>query len=127
DALAGEGIDRLLSSGDPGRGPAAPHQVLGDDAAQVARAEDEDVRHRYCAGVVGGGSAGGGGVSAGAAGAGSGVAATDGGSEKLTCTGSRSPGVSISKKSRFVNPPKPAITEFGNVWILVLYDWTLPL
>ena len=60
-------------------------------------------------------------------GAGSGVAATDGGSEKLTRTGSRSAGVSISKKSRLVNPPKPAITELGNVWILVLYDWTLPL
>ena len=34
--------------------------MLGDDAAKVARAEDEDVRHRYWAGVVGGGSAGGG-------------------------------------------------------------------
>src|SRR3954452_24394001 len=75
---------------------------------------------------VAGGSAGGA-VSAGgrATGATSAAGALD--VPKSTLTGSRSAGVSISKKSRLVKPPKPAITEFGNVWILVLYDWTLPL
>ena len=42
------------------------------------------------------------------------------GVEKLTAGTSRSPGSSISKYSRGRNPPKPAMIELGNTWILVL-------
>ena len=91
----------------------------------MARPVDEpgDVRGapaigRQTAGVFPAGALGGPGVSP----------ATSGvGEEKSTETGSRSVASVISKNSRGVNPPMPAITELGNTWILVLYDWTLPL
>jgi hypothetical protein len=39
---------------------------------------------------------------------------------KLTSGTSRSPASSISKNSRAVNPPWPAMIELGKIWIFVL-------
>ena len=94
-----------------------------------ARRRRRRAASRGAASEVGGGSAGGGGSGAASAGAG---AARDrrGGAGRCRSRPAPArgrPACRSRSTHAALKPPKPAITESGNVWILVLYDWTLPL
>ena len=96
--LPGKAAAVSSRAGDAGRLPALADQVLGDHAAQVAGAQDEEVRHRPWAGGSAGGSAAGGGSAGGSAAARRSRRrrrrATDGRRRRSpTFTGSRSAGV----------------------------------